>query len=75
MFTHTGITCRVSSRWRFKIAITASNSPMSLPGGNRDRVNSQMSFVEVRDDLLVIIQSKTVKMISPRVGAGFTGSP
>jgi hypothetical protein len=74
IFTHTGMVCRVSRRWRFSMAMAAAKSPISFPGGKRDRVKSQTSLVDWMVDLLVIIQSNTVKMICPRVGAGEAGS-
>ena len=55
------------------MVIASLNMPMSFSGGNRERVKSQMSFADWTLPLLVVCQSKTVKMISPRVGAGWSG--
>jgi hypothetical protein len=55
------------------MVIASLNMPMSFSGGNRERVKSQMSFADWTLPLLVVCQSKTVKMISPRVGAGWAG--
>jgi hypothetical protein len=56
------------------MAMAAVKSPISFPGGKRDRVKSQTSLVDWMVDLFVIIQSNTVKMMCPRVGAGEAGS-
>jgi hypothetical protein len=56
------------------MAMASVKVPISCPGGKREWVKSQTSLVDWTVDLLVIIQSNTVKMICPRVGAGEAGS-